>query len=95
MNVLLKKWWSMMMDGSISNRKAIASRSLLVTWEVWNELTTRGFHNRQWRSSHSGQLWRLPELNSQVMPESHPNDLIRKSAGHACVLYKRNPTKEW
>jgi hypothetical protein len=35
-----------MTDGTIQQRKAIASLSLLITWEIWNERNTRVFHNK-------------------------------------------------
>uniref|UniRef100_A0ACD5VX66 Uncharacterized protein n=1 Tax=Avena sativa TaxID=4498 RepID=A0ACD5VX66_AVESA len=33
----IKTWWSRMAEGPIPNRKAMASLTLLTTWEVWNE----------------------------------------------------------
>jgi hypothetical protein len=41
----IKTWWDKMTSGSTPNRKAIASLTLLVTWEVWNERNARVFRN--------------------------------------------------
>jgi hypothetical protein len=36
----------MMKDDCTLNRKAMASLSLLVIWEIWNECNTWVFHNK-------------------------------------------------
>ena len=35
-----------MTDGSIPNRKAMASLTRLVTWEIWNERNARVFNKK-------------------------------------------------
>lgn len=42
----IKTWWSMITDGVIPNRKALASLTLLITWELWNERNARVFRNK-------------------------------------------------
>jgi hypothetical protein len=37
----VKQWWS-----SMTNRKAVASHTLLVTWEIRNERNARVFRNK-------------------------------------------------
>jgi mannosylglycoprotein endo-beta-mannosidase len=41
-----KNWWSLMTAGPSSNRKAMASLTLLVSWEVWNERNARVFQHK-------------------------------------------------
>jgi hypothetical protein len=36
-----------MTEGSLPNRKALASLTLLVSWEIWNERNARVFRNKQ------------------------------------------------
>ena len=43
----IKQWWIVMTEGNIPNRKAMASLTLLVCWEVWNERNARVFNNKQ------------------------------------------------
>jgi hypothetical protein len=33
----IKSWWSMMLDASIPDQKALASLTSLTFWEIWNE----------------------------------------------------------
>ena len=35
-----------MLDGAVPNPMALASLTLLVTWEFWNELNARVFRNK-------------------------------------------------
>jgi hypothetical protein len=42
----VKQWWSSMTSGATPNRKAVASLTLLVTWEIWNERNARLFRNK-------------------------------------------------
>jgi hypothetical protein len=42
-NLDLLAWWNMMANGRMPNRKAMASITLLVSWEVWSERNARVF----------------------------------------------------
>jgi hypothetical protein len=42
----INNWWNQMTSGATPNRRAIASLSLLVTWEIWAERNARVFHNK-------------------------------------------------
>ena len=42
----IKQWWIVMTEGNIPNRKAMASLTLLVTWEIWNERNARVFNKK-------------------------------------------------
>jgi hypothetical protein len=37
-------------DGAIPHRKALASLTLLIVWEIWNERNARVFRNKQFPS---------------------------------------------
>jgi hypothetical protein len=41
----IKHWWKIMTSGSTPNHKAIASLTLLVTWEIWNDHNTWVFYS--------------------------------------------------
>jgi hypothetical protein len=43
----IKDWWVMMAAGSLPNRKAMSSLTLLLTWEIWCERNAKVFHNKQ------------------------------------------------
>jgi hypothetical protein len=45
-NFTISEWWQFMAGGSANNRKAMASITLLVSWEVWNERNDRVFRNK-------------------------------------------------
>jgi hypothetical protein len=42
----LEHWWTTMTGGATSNRKVVASLTLLVTWELWNERNVRVFRSK-------------------------------------------------
>jgi hypothetical protein len=42
----IKDWWSHMAEGRSPYRKPLASISLLVIWELWNERNARVFRNK-------------------------------------------------
>ena len=44
-NLNFNEWW-LRMTTTTSNQKAVASLTLLVTWEIWNEPNARVFHNK-------------------------------------------------
>ena len=41
----LSSWWLLMTGPSSQNRKAVASITLLVSWEIWNERNARVFRH--------------------------------------------------
>jgi hypothetical protein len=43
--ITMDHWWRIMTNGG-SNREGIASLTLLVTWEIWNERNARVFRNK-------------------------------------------------
>jgi hypothetical protein len=45
-NLDLPAWWNIMAAGQMPNRKAMASVTLLVSWEVWNERNARVFRTK-------------------------------------------------
>jgi hypothetical protein len=45
-NLTVPEWWELMAGEHATNRKAMASITLLVTWEIWNERNDRVFHNK-------------------------------------------------
>jgi hypothetical protein len=42
----IKTWWDYMTTNAVPSRKAVASLSLLVLWEIWNEKNARVFYNK-------------------------------------------------
>jgi hypothetical protein len=40
-------WWSLMADSAFPQRKALASLSLLMVWEIWNERNARMFYSKK------------------------------------------------
>uniref|UniRef100_A0A8R7P3V4 Reverse transcriptase zinc-binding domain-containing protein n=1 Tax=Triticum urartu TaxID=4572 RepID=A0A8R7P3V4_TRIUA len=42
----IEEWWVGLSDTSISNRKAMASLTMLVAWTIWNERNARVFHQK-------------------------------------------------
>jgi hypothetical protein len=42
----IKDWWSLLAEGRSPHHKALASLSLLVVWELWNEQNARVFRNK-------------------------------------------------
>jgi hypothetical protein len=44
--ISITSWWDMISGGSTPNRKALASPTLLTTWEIRNESSARIFHNK-------------------------------------------------
>jgi hypothetical protein len=42
----IKAWWDNMTDDPIPNLKAMASLTLLTSWEIWNKRNARVFQNK-------------------------------------------------
>jgi hypothetical protein len=43
----IKEWWSLLAEGSMPHRKALASLTLLTVWEIWIERNARVLHDKQ------------------------------------------------
>jgi hypothetical protein len=43
----ISEWWSMMSGAHMPNRKAMATLTLLISWEVWSDRNVRVFLNKQ------------------------------------------------
>ena len=42
----IKDWWDSLAGDGAHNRKAMASLTLLTTWEIWNERNARVFKKK-------------------------------------------------
>jgi hypothetical protein len=42
----INEWWSSLADSSTSQRKALASLTLLTVWMIWNERNAKVFQNK-------------------------------------------------
>jgi hypothetical protein len=40
------EWWSLMVEGSSLDRKALASLMLLTVYEIWSERNAQVFHSK-------------------------------------------------
>jgi hypothetical protein len=71
-----------MTGGATSNRKVVASLTLLVTWELWNERNVRVFRSKHMsplvlfekKIKSEARLWVYAGAKrlGEIMPESNP-----------------------
>jgi hypothetical protein len=57
----ISSWWNLMTGGSATNRKALASLTLLVSWEIWNERNSRVF-----KKKHSPSFVMLDKIKTEA-----------------------------
>jgi hypothetical protein len=76
-NLNTAEWWSFIAGGGMPNRKAMASITLLVAWEVWNERNARVFRAKSApaqvvfdKIKHEARLWVLAGAKNMgnIMP---------------------------
>jgi hypothetical protein len=72
----IKDWWPLLAEGRSPYRKTLASISLLVIWELWNERNARVFRNKFYPSfvifenfKREAQLWVLAGAGAAMVLE--------------------------